>query len=135
MTSLEEMTRDIIKEKYPYIPSDLDLSNFFWYDSFFNDKFDPSDLEDEELMVLHRRIILKQLELIFLQMEDLRAQMNRKVDYLWEQWSKEVWTVVRLVDVAWQADPKGAEKIDIDRKVNEMDPDFSFRKANEQDRA
>jgi len=59
-------------------------------------------------------------------LEDEARQMDSQH---MEEYSKEAWTAKQLLEALMELDPRKAEAILVERQVNELDPDFSFRRA------
>jgi hypothetical protein len=57
--------------------------------------------------------------------QQLEAEIERRQEAL----AKEAWTAKLLLDKLTELDSEAAHAIIVDRQVNELDPDFSFRVA------
>ena len=96
---------------------------FLWGDSLFTPR--PSnpnyiDPDDDELLALKRQYVLLFIDTQY----QIRAASEKLVDRLREDLARELWTINQLLKYVA---PEVSRRILIDRKVNDMDPDFSFR--------
>ncbi len=100
---------------------------FLWGDPLFSHSLRRLEsFVDDDLIAKRREAVLVQLELLYLEIQNL----NRRIASL-ERWqregdAREVWTINQLL---LHVPAETAERILVDRKVNDMDPDFSFCEA------
>jgi hypothetical protein len=105
-----------------------DLFYFLWDDPLFTNSssIEEWELKDPEFIELRRQARLLALETLYIRIHTLQRQLAREKEFHQEAEAREVWTINQfLKDVP----PEQAQAILIDRKVNDMDPDFSFVKA------
>lgn len=102
---------------------------YLWDDPVFNEdmRFATGALRsDPEFIDLQRKLRLLALEALYRKIKTLQTQLDQEKQFLREAEAREVWTINRfLKHVSYEQ----GETILIDRKVNDMDPDFSFEKA------
>lgn len=103
---------------------------FLWDDPLFSnsDLFGNSRdyVDDPAFIGLRRQMRLLALETIYIKIESLQRALAQEKQFHREAQAREVWTINQFLK---QIPPELAESILIDRKVNGMDPDFSFEKA------
>src|SRR5437763_17080152 len=81
------------------------------------------ELRDPEFIQLRREIRLLALEALYRKIEMLQHDLAQGKQFHREAQAREVWTINQFLK---QIPSDFAEPILIDRKVNDMDPDFSF---------
>lgn len=127
----EKLKREVL-QAYPGIPPEdyFLLGHFLWGDWLFADSPPleqlPTTIEDRDF---RRDVVLRSIatynercQQLIAENEELRASFTG-VEQLF---LKAVWELLQLRKVAA---PQILERITIDRKVNEIDPDFSFDQA------
>lgn len=101
---------------------------FLWDDPLFNNDavLDHVYLRDEEFLELRRRARLNALEVVYMRIAELERALAREKQHHTEAQAREVWTMNKFLE---HVPEEAVEGILIDRKVNDMDPDFSFINA------
>lgn len=101
---------------------------FLWDDPLFCDQLgSPKDyVEDTEFIEMRRQLRLLALEALYRKIETLKRKLDQEKQFHREAQAREVWTINQFLT---QVRSDRASSILIDRKVNDMDPDFSFEKA------
>ena len=101
---------------------------FLWDDPLFtNEAGDPKDyVSDPEFISLRRELRLSALEALYRKIEMVQHELAQEKQFHREAQAREVWTINEFVK---QTPSDLAEPILINRKVNDMDPDFSFERA------
>jgi hypothetical protein len=101
---------------------------FLWDDPLFtNIVGDPKDyVNDPDFIELRRTMRLELLDWLYAKIEILQQQLAREKAYRLEAEARELWTAKQFLKVV---PPDEAQRILIDRRVNNMDPDFSFEAA------
>jgi hypothetical protein len=100
---------------------------FLWDDPLFTyySSIDESYLKDPEFIKVRREITLLALEALYRKIEMLQHDLAQE-QFHREAQAREVWTINQFLKVL----PRElAQPILINRKVNDMDPDFSFEAA------
>jgi hypothetical protein len=103
---------------------------YLWDDLVFNEDMisaTPALRSHPEFIDLHRHARLRALQGLYRQLKTLERQLEREKQFHREAQAREVWTINRFLT---HVSSEQAEAILIDRKVNNMDPDFSFENAN-----
>ena len=99
---------------------------FLWDDPLFSfySSIEEWQLKDPQMIELHRKIRLTALDWLYTKIAILQEQVQRmsKHAYL------ETWTWMQLLP---HVPPEIRERVDVERTVNRMDPDFSFEQAVE----
>lgn len=101
---------------------------FLWDDPLFtNLAGDPKDyIDDPDFIELRRTMRLELLEWLYTKIEILQHQLTQEKQFHREAQAREVWTINEFLKVVPRDE---AEPILINRKVNDIDPDFSFEAA------
>jgi len=101
----------------------LRIFYFLWDDPLFGPYPSNADeLADPEFIELRRTVRLLSLELLYVE----QAKLKRQIDNYREAVAREIWTWQQLSElVPFEA----KEKIAVERRINMMDPDFSFSKS------
>jgi hypothetical protein len=101
---------------------------FLWDDPLFTyaSSISEWELKDPELIELRRTLRLTALETLYIRIANLKRQLASEKQFHREAQAREVWTINQLLKELPQ---EKAEPILINRKVNDMDPDFSFEEA------
>jgi hypothetical protein len=123
------MTKTEVLEQYPHLPANIDPKTFLVHDPLFQEDqidaiiFPPTD---PDLVEAKRTEVLVTLNRLGTQIKNLRERL----DFYKEFAACGEWTVLECAKLLRQqgSTAAGLEQIMIDRKVNQMDPDFSFSK-------
>jgi len=102
---------------------------YLWDDPVFNEDMiaaTPTLRSHSEFIELHRHVRLRAVEALYRQLKTLERELQREKRFHREAQAREVWTINRFLT---QVSSEQSEAILIDRKVNDMDPDFSFEQA------
>ena len=103
---------------------------FLWDDPLFLDETltgDPKEyVDDPEFIVLRRQMRLLALERLYIKIQNLEADLDREKAFHREAQAREAWTVIQFLK---HVSSETAENVLIERKVNDMDRDFSFEQA------
>lgn len=101
---------------------------FLWDDPLFSDGIaDPKDyVSDPEFIEIRRQMRLLTLEMLYRKIEMVQHALAQEKQFHREAQAREVWTINQFLK---QIPSDQAEPILINRKVNDMDPDFSFERA------
>ncbi len=106
---------------------------FLWDDPLFNveapDPWLGDDLGDAEFLTYRRRVRLQALENLYVQIHNLKQAVALREKWIKEAEAREVWTINQLLPLVQNFE--AAERVLINRKVNDIDPDFSFCDAVE----
>src|SRR5216683_2499414 len=94
---------------------------FLWDDPLFTKWVgDPKNyVSDPQFIEMRREVRLLALENLYRKIEMLQHDLKREKAFLREAEAREVWTINELLNVV---SPDEAERILINRKVNNMDP-------------
>jgi hypothetical protein len=99
---------------------------FLWDDPLFNSEAheDRQLFEgDPEFAALRRRLRLAALELLYLELKTAKEQLLAERQTREQACAREVWTIQRFLE---HLPADSAERVLIDRKVNDMDPDWDW---------
>lgn len=101
---------------------------FLWDDPLFTNasSIDEWELKDPESIELRREIRLLTIEALYRKIEMLQHDLAQEKQFHREAQAREVWTINQFLRVLPHEE---AEPVLINRKVNDMDPDFSFEAA------
>jgi hypothetical protein len=101
---------------------------FLWDDPLFThfSSIEEWELKDPEFIELRRQVRLLALEALYRKIEMLQQELAQEKQFHREAQAREVWTINQFLK---QIPSDRAEPILINRKVNDMDPDFSFERA------
>jgi len=102
---------------------------FLWDDPLFCELpfgVQDDELKDPEFIGLRRTIRLLALQNLYLEIRRLNQILARAYEARKEADAREVWTINQFLK---HVPAEIADQILIDRKVNEMDADFSFLKT------
>jgi hypothetical protein len=101
---------------------------FLWDDPLFSDGIgNPKDyVSDPEFIELHREMRLLALDALYRKVEMVQQELAQEKQFHREAQAREVWTINQFLKLM---PSDHAETILINRKVNDMDPDFSFEQA------
>lgn len=104
---------------------------FLWDDPLFTNasSIEEWELKDPEFIELRRKLRLTHLDWLYAKIKILEQRLIREKELHRKDVAREFWTSTRLLNILEVTNPKEVLQILIDRKVNEMDPDFSFEKA------
>jgi hypothetical protein len=96
---------------------------FLWGDPLFSESIQHlATYIDDELIQLRREEILEAVDGWF----QIQAAQAKRIEELNEDVAREIWTWKQLLEHVPQ---EIKEKIGIERRINMMDPDFSFSKV------
>src|SRR5438128_9035058 len=101
---------------------------FLWDDPLFTSasSIEEWELKDPEFIELRRETRLLALEALYRKIEMLQHDLAQEKQFHQEAQAREVWTINQFLKTLPR---EQAEPILINRKVNDMDPDFSFEAA------
>jgi hypothetical protein len=101
---------------------------FLWDDPLFTNlsSIEEWELKDPQFIELRRTMRLELLDWLYQKIEILQQQLAREKAYRREAEAREFWIAKQFLKLV---PPDEAQRILIDRKVNIMDPDFSFEAA------
>ena len=101
---------------------------FLWDDPLFTNasSIDEWELKDPEFIELRRETRLLAIEALYRKIEILQHDLAQEKQFHREGQCREVWTINQFLKALPREE---AEPILINRKVNDMDPDFSFEAA------
>ena len=101
---------------------------FLWDDPLFTNasSIDEWELKDPEFIELRRETRLLAIEALCRKIEILQHDLAQEKQFHREGQCREVWTINQFLKALPREE---AEPILINRKVNDMDPDFSFEAA------
>ncbi len=121
------MSKEDVGKEDPHIPSFMDPQIFLEHDPLFGDAPELYPPTDPEFVKAQRILILLHLELVGLKLDKLKES----VEFHQELAACEAWTSLELMKLLrGYPDTEGKiEQIMIDRKIHQMDPDFSFSKV------
>jgi hypothetical protein len=108
------------------------ISGIFYFlsdDSLFNEDMrsaTPALRSNSEFIELTRDLRLLALQDLFRTISTLKRELEREKQWHREAQAREVWTINQFLK---HVSPEQGQAVLIDRKVNDMDPDFSFVKA------
>lgn len=102
---------------------------YLWDDPLFNEEMQcatPAFRSHPEFIDLNRKTRLLGLQNLYRTISTLKRELEREKQWHREAQAREIWTINQFLK---HVSAEQAEAILIDRKINDMDPDFSFVKA------